>query len=82
MRMIYKNLDDRRQAAKLGARLARRIDGKSIGNIDVLAALQRFRDTGYLGKKFQRQMFSVLGSGVFNTDGDMWKWVFCNLLAD
>lgn len=47
--MVYKNLDDRRQAAKLGARLVRRIDGKSIGNIDIMAALKRFRDTGYIG---------------------------------
>ncbi|KAG6883343.1 hypothetical protein C0993_006775, partial [Termitomyces sp. T159_Od127] len=48
IRMIYKTLHDRRRAAKLGARLVRRIDGKSIGNIDVMAALRRSRDTGYL----------------------------------
>ncbi|KAH9832996.1 cytochrome P450 [Rhodofomes roseus] len=26
------------------------------------------------GKLFQEQMSSVLGTGVFNSDGDMWKW--------
>ncbi|KAG6888060.1 hypothetical protein C0992_009751 [Termitomyces sp. T32_za158] len=57
MRIIYKNFDDRRQAAKLGARLARRIDGKWTGNIDVLAALQHFRDTGYIGM-YRRDRYS------------------------
>ncbi|KAG6861395.1 hypothetical protein C0995_000524 [Termitomyces sp. Mi166 len=135
-RIIYKSLDDRRQAAKFGARPARRTDGKTIGNIDLLTTLRRLRDTGYIGmyknffvdnsiddssadgfvdwvgegdpavnlpilwsdtiitvwpehiktilatdftnyekgKEFQHEMFSVLGSGVFNTDGDMWKF--------
>ncbi|KAG6885432.1 hypothetical protein C0993_001749 [Termitomyces sp. T159_Od127] len=119
IRIIIKDFDDRRQAAKLGARLARRIDGKAIGNIDLLATLRRLWDTGYIadgfinhvgegdpvvnlrilwsdmiftvwpehiktilatdfpnyekGKRFQYSMSSVLGSGVFNSDGDMWN---------
>ncbi|KNZ78574.1 Cytochrome P450 52E1 [Termitomyces sp. J132] len=116
---MYKSFDDRRQAAKLGARLARRIDGKSLGNVDILATMRRLWETGYIadgligyigqgdpvvnlrilwsniiftvwpehikmilatdfpnyekGKRFQYSMFSVLGSGVFNADGDMWN---------
>ncbi|KAH0579505.1 hypothetical protein H2248_002361 [Termitomyces sp. 'cryptogamus'] len=120
IRIMYKSFDDRRQAAKLGARLARRIDGKSLGNVDILATMRRLWETGYIadgligyigqgdpvvnlrilwsniiftvwpehikmilatdfpnyekGKRFQYSMFSVLGSGVFNADGDMWKF--------
>ncbi|KAG6918740.1 hypothetical protein DXG01_012225, partial [Tephrocybe rancida] len=47
-RTIYKGFDDRRQAAKLGARLARIIRGKSIGNVDILSTMQRFWETGYI----------------------------------
>lgn len=28
------------------------------------------------GENFRWYMQSVLGTGVFNSDGDMWKWVF------
>lgn len=51
IRIIFKSFDDSRQAAKLGARLARRIDGKSIGNVDLLATLRRLWDTGYIGTR-------------------------------
>ncbi|KAG6918738.1 hypothetical protein DXG01_012223 [Tephrocybe rancida] len=50
LRTIYKGFDDRRQAAKLEARLARTIRGKSIGNVDILATMRRLWDTGYIGK--------------------------------
>ncbi|KAG6826535.1 hypothetical protein H0H92_015433 [Tricholoma furcatifolium] len=119
IQIIYKRFDDRRQAAKLGARLAPRIVGKSIGNIDILATMRHLWETGYpgqglvdyvgqgepvvnipilwsdmimtvwpehikailatdfnnyrKGKRFHETMFTVLGSGVFNVDGDMWK---------
>ncbi|KAF5378580.1 hypothetical protein D9615_007123 [Tricholomella constricta] len=119
-RIIYKRFDDKRQAAALGARLAPTIDGKSIGNLDILSTMRRLWDTGYpadgltevfsdkgpvanmrilwsdmiftsspehikailatdfhnyvKGKRFHNNMFSVLGSGVFNSDGDMWKF--------
>ncbi|KAG5642747.1 hypothetical protein DXG03_002262, partial [Asterophora parasitica] len=46
-RVVYKSFDDKRKAAALGARLAPTMDGKSIGNIDLLSALKRHWDTGY-----------------------------------
>ncbi|KAG6819312.1 hypothetical protein H0H93_013138 [Arthromyces matolae] len=49
IQILWKTFDDRRQAAKLGARLARRIDGKLIGNVDILATMRRLWDTGYIG---------------------------------
>ncbi|KAG6915766.1 hypothetical protein DXG01_009971 [Tephrocybe rancida] len=119
-RTIYKGFDDRRQAAKLGARLARTIRGKSIGNVDILSTMRRLWDTGYIadglvdyvagpdpvinvrilwsdmiftawpehiklilatdfnnyekGERFRHSMSTVLGFGVFNSDGDMWKF--------
>lgn len=29
------------------------------------------------GERFQYAMSAVLGSGVFNSDGDIWKYVHC-----
>ncbi|KAF8055213.1 cytochrome P450 monooxygenase pc-1 [Lyophyllum atratum] len=119
-RIIYKTFKDKRRAAALGARLAPTVDGKSIGNIDILSTMRTLWDTGYpadglvevfgnkgptvnirimwadmvftscpehiktilatdfnnyvKGKRFHNTMLSVLGSGVFNSDGDMWKF--------
>ncbi|KAF8060193.1 cytochrome P450 monooxygenase pc-1 [Lyophyllum atratum] len=120
MRIVYVSSKNKRRAAALGARLAPTIDGKSIGNIDVLSRLRVLWDTGYpvdgflemfgdkgsainmrlmwsdllltynpeyikimlatdfnnyvKGERFHNDVFSVLGSGVFNSDGDMWKF--------
>ncbi|GLB44358.1 putative cytochrome P450 monooxygenase [Lyophyllum shimeji] len=46
-RVIYKRFSDRRQAAALGARLAPEINGKLIGNLDILSTMRRLWDTGY-----------------------------------
>ncbi|KAG5643869.1 hypothetical protein DXG03_009553 [Asterophora parasitica] len=46
-RVIYKRFDHKRQAAAFGARLAPTIDGKSIGNIDILSTTRTLWDTGY-----------------------------------
>ncbi|KAG6864002.1 hypothetical protein C0991_001164 [Blastosporella zonata] len=119
-RIVYKDFDNRRQAAKLGARLAPTVPGKCIGNVDILANTRRLWETGYpadwgiaylagsdpvinmrmlwsdtiftawpehiklilatdfnnyeKGERFQQSMSSVLGMGVFNADGDMWKF--------
>ncbi|KAF9459406.1 CYP63 cytochrome P450 monooxygenase-like protein [Collybia nuda] len=119
-RIIKKSFTDRRDAAAMGARLAPLIEGKSIGNLDILAIMTHAWDFGYpadgmmdffeklgpvanmrilwsdlifttspehiklilatdfqnyvKGERFHKTMFSVLGSGVFNSDGDMWKF--------
>ncbi|PSR74971.1 hypothetical protein PHLCEN_2v9385 [Hermanssonia centrifuga] len=108
-----------RRAARLGAVLPPRWNGKRIGNLDVLEVLRKINVDGYLsdnfwekmhelgptyevsimwdpdyvtsdvniiknvlatdfnnwvkGEKFDAFMKSVLGTGVFNSDGDMWK---------
>ncbi|KAG6844792.1 hypothetical protein H0H87_003721 [Tephrocybe sp. NHM501043] len=118
--IVYKRFDDKLRAARSGARLPNTIEGKYIGNVDVLATMRRLWDTGYTadglmdyvggsepvinmrilwsdmfmtvwpdhiklilatdfqnyekGSRFQGSMASVLGYGVFNSDGDMWKF--------
>ncbi|OJA12793.1 hypothetical protein AZE42_12473, partial [Rhizopogon vesiculosus] len=58
----------------MGARLPPLVKGKQFGNLDVmLNMVERFKN-GYPGDKFQNTMSSVLGTGVFNSDGDMWKF--------
>ncbi|KAG2143713.1 cytochrome P450, partial [Suillus clintonianus] len=120
LRLLYVGIIRRRQAARMGARLACTVKGKTIGNLDVmLKMVDRFKN-GYpgdgladfvaefgtcfnlhfmyedliftvepshiktilasdfenyiKGNKFRKTMSSVLGTGVFNSDGEMWKF--------
>lgn len=50
VRIISKSLYEKRRAAALGARLAPQIQGKSIGNFDILGVMRDLWDTGYPGK--------------------------------
>lgn len=46
---IWKEWADRREAEAMGARLAPRVQGKSLGNFDVLKELMDYWKTGYPG---------------------------------
>ncbi|KAI0934647.1 hypothetical protein AcV5_006422 [Taiwanofungus camphoratus] len=111
----------RRAAARLGAVLPPRWDGRAIGHVDLLRSMVHEYKNGYIadnlmlklgelgptmqtnilwdrayittdpqaiksilatdfanyvkGEAFDGYMRSVLGTGVFNSDGDMWKCV-------
>lgn len=120
LRILYFRIIHRRQAARMGARLAPSIRGKQFGNLDIMLKLVERFDNGYpgdglveiiaelgtcfnlnvmfenviftvepshiktilasefenyvKGDKFRHTMSSVLGTGVFNSDGEMWKF--------
>ncbi|KAF7365298.1 hypothetical protein MVEN_00401600 [Mycena venus] len=121
LRLTLRQLHYRREAAKLGARLAPTSSrGKWPGNLDLLIEMQEIWKHGYpgdglrelleevgpvanvrplwadiilttcpehikiilstdfnnyvKGQQFQFGMSSVLGTGVFNSDGEMWKF--------
>jgi hypothetical protein len=48
-RIIWKSFLDKRDAAAMGARLAPVIEGKSVGNLDVLSKMRHEWDYGYPG---------------------------------
>ncbi|KAJ7189979.1 cytochrome P450 monooxygenase pc-1 [Mycena pura] len=119
-RNVAIEIHHRREAERLGARLAPRIAGKWPGNFDFVSKLLYEAEHGYLGDeicevvaslgpvvniwplwenlifttspehiqiilatdfsnyvkghKFRNAMESVLGSGVFNSDGEMWSF--------
>lgn len=54
-RIISKSVIDRRNAAAMGARLAPVIEGKSIGNLDILSVMRHDWDYGYPGTWFWRR---------------------------
>lgn len=120
LRVLYIDFIHRRQAARMGARLAPLVKGKWFGNLDFLFYMIEQVKNGYpgdgwidtiaelgtcfnlhvmyedliitvepghiktilasdfenyvKGDKFHNTMSSVLGTGVFNSDGDMWKF--------
>ncbi|KAG1763958.1 cytochrome P450 [Suillus occidentalis] len=120
MRILYVGIFRRRQAARMGARLAYPLEGKQFGNLDIMLKLVERFNNGYpgdalaeyvakfgtcfnlrvmfedliftvepshiktilasdfenyvKGQKFRHTMSSVLGTGVFNSDGEMWKF--------
>ena len=49
VQIIWKSFKDRRDAAALGARLPPVFNGKSIGNLDILAFMRQQWDIGYPG---------------------------------
>ncbi|KAG2745878.1 cytochrome P450 [Suillus brevipes Sb2] len=121
LRILYVGIFRRRQAARMGARLAFPLEGKQFGNLDIMLKLVERFNNGYPGDalaefvamfgtcfnirvmfedliftvepshiktilasdfenyvkgdaKFRHTMSSVLGTGVFNSDGEMWKF--------
>ncbi|KAH7929018.1 cytochrome P450 [Leucogyrophana mollusca] len=120
IRIKLGEISARRAAASMGARLVPCVQGKRVGNIDVMLKLFEYFKTGYpgdgvddfistlgntfntrmlfeddimtvepkhikiilatdfdnyiKGDTFKATMFSVLGSGIFNSDGGMWKF--------
>jgi cytochrome P450 len=120
LRILYVGVVRRRQAARMGVRLAPRIKGKRFGNLDIMLKLVDGFNNGYpgdglaefvaefgtcfnarimfedliftvepshiktilasdfenyvKGDNFKHSMSSVLGTGVFNSDGEMWKF--------
>ncbi|KAE9407488.1 cytochrome P450 [Gymnopus androsaceus JB14] len=119
-RVLYKDWKLRREAARLGARIAPKWRGSWVGNLDHLRLMMQNFWTGYpgdglweaaeelgpvfninilwedtvfttcpehiqiilatdfnnyvKGENFQKNMSAMLGVGVFNADGDMWKF--------
>ncbi|KAH8106029.1 cytochrom P450 [Cristinia sonorae] len=119
-RVQFRELQERRAAARRGAILPPPLEGKSFGSIDLLIKFMKVFKEGYLcdnfdeahakvgptfelkmlwdtnimtidaniikiilatdfnnyvkGDFFQSYMYSVLGTGVFNADGEMWKF--------
>lgn len=49
-KIIWKEWADSREAEAMGARLAPRVRGKSLGNFDVLKVLMNYWKTGYPGE--------------------------------
>ncbi|KAJ8092414.1 hypothetical protein PM082_023869 [Marasmius tenuissimus] len=120
VRVVTKEIYQRIEAYKMGARFAPRVNGQWPGNLDVLLKLDRDWKYGYpgdgladlcktkgpaynfrilwedvlfttcpehiqhilatgfgnfvKGEEFQQDMGSLLGVGVFNADGEMWKF--------
>jgi len=118
--IAYKDLARRYEAATMGARPMRVLQGKMFANIDLMLQLVEHMNTGYpadgiadavatvgncfnfrilfddslftcepnhikailatdfenfvKGDKFRAKMINVLGTGVFNSDAEMWKF--------
>ncbi|KAF8636108.1 hypothetical protein AX17_003812 [Amanita inopinata Kibby_2008] len=120
VRVLWKILKDRRDAAAMGAQVVPKVRGRQFGNFDILQTMKKVWEGGYpgdgleerfellgpvfnmyvmysdlyltttpehikrilatdfpnyvKGERFQQSMGAVLGTGVFNSDGDMWKF--------
>ncbi|KAF9267504.1 cytochrome P450 [Marasmius fiardii PR-910] len=118
--VISREVRQRTEAHKMGARLAPRVAGKWLGNLDVIVMMHKYWQHGYpgdglvelcetkgpvfnmnalwndmifttspehiqailatnfpnyvKGERFQKNMRDMLGIGVFNADGEMWKF--------
>ncbi|KAG2158407.1 cytochrome P450 [Suillus bovinus] len=85
--LIFSLMSQRRKATRLGARLVPRVQGKWPGNLDKVVDIFMRLENEYLGiistmlvtdhqnyvkgVKFGKTVDSVLGTGVFNSDGNL-----------
>ncbi|EGO03065.1 hypothetical protein SERLA73DRAFT_158706 [Serpula lacrymans var. lacrymans S7.3] len=94
VRVAWTQRSRRRRAMILGARAVPCVEGKRIGNIDVLTTIMKRSEHDYNGQvmydymsilatefnnywkgdNFRATAQSVLGTGVFNSDGETWKF--------
>ncbi|KIL67120.1 hypothetical protein M378DRAFT_23065 [Amanita muscaria Koide BX008] len=118
--IFWKQIKDRRDAEAMGAQLVPKIQGRKLGNVDILQTMMKLSKSAYpgdrlterfetfgpvvnmyilysdriitatpehiklilatdfqnyvKGERTRQSMGSVLGTGVFNSDGDMWKF--------
>lgn len=73
-RILYKDWRDRREAARLGARLAPKMKGKWIGNLDILRDMVNNFWTGYPGTL---AIFSILLWQCWFTQNSWWSLGGC-----
>ncbi|PPQ87105.1 hypothetical protein CVT26_011934 [Gymnopilus dilepis] len=71
LRCISIMIKNWRDAAAMGARIVSEAPEKLLGNVDILTLME----TGYPGEHFHYNMEAVLGTGIFNSDGEMFHWL-------